>query len=92
MAQHYSDKTRAADPHALPDVETFYVTESESRANACVLAERMAEGRLRDGDRAWQRGWYWQACFPGCLPDSEPFGPFETEAEALADVGWALLD
>ena len=71
MAQHYSDETRAADPHALPDVETFYVTSTNQR---------------------FTRGWYWQACFPGCLPDSEPFGPFETEAEALADVGWALLD
>ena len=31
-------------------------------------------------------GWYWWACFPGCLPDGDPFGPFETEAEALADA------
>lgn len=31
-------------------------------------------------------GWYWQACFPGCLPDGEPMGPFATEAEALADA------
>lgn len=31
-------------------------------------------------------GWYWWACFPGCLPDSEPNGPFETEAEAVADA------
>lgn len=26
-------------------------------------------------------GWYYQYCFPGCLPDSEPVGPFES-AEA----------
>jgi hypothetical protein len=31
-------------------------------------------------------GWYWWSCFPGCLPDSEPMGPFQTEAEALADA------
>jgi hypothetical protein len=31
-------------------------------------------------------GWYWQACFPGCLPDGEPEGPFETEALAIADA------
>ena len=31
-------------------------------------------------------GWYWWACFPGCLPDGEPSGPFDTEAEALADA------
>lgn len=31
-------------------------------------------------------GWYWHSCFPGCLPDGEPFGPFKTRAEALADA------
>lgn len=31
-------------------------------------------------------GWFWHACFPGCLPDSDLFGPFDTEAEAVADA------
>jgi hypothetical protein len=31
-------------------------------------------------------GFYWRACFPGCLPDSDPFGPFDTYAEALNDA------
>jgi hypothetical protein len=31
-------------------------------------------------------GWYWWACFPGCMPDGEPSGPFATEAEAIADA------
>lgn len=31
-------------------------------------------------------GWFYWYCFPGCLPDSSPFGPFETEAEAIADA------
>ena len=31
-------------------------------------------------------GWFWQSCFPGCLPDSDPIGPFDTEEEALADA------
>ena len=29
-------------------------------------------------------GWYYWYCFPGCMPDSDPIGPFATEAEALA--------
>jgi hypothetical protein len=33
-----------------------------------------------------ETGYYWQSCFPGCLPDGEPNGPFETDAEALADA------
>jgi hypothetical protein len=32
-----------------------------------------------------ESGWYWQACFPGCMPDGEPVGPFETKAEAIED-------
>ena len=28
-------------------------------------------------------GWFYWYCFPGCIPDSEPIGPFTTSAEAL---------
>lgn len=28
-------------------------------------------------------GWYWRACFPGCLPDGDPVGPFATSRQAL---------
>jgi hypothetical protein len=31
-------------------------------------------------------GHYWQSCFPGCLPDSDPIGPFTTESDAIADA------
>lgn len=31
-------------------------------------------------------GWYYWYCFPGCLPDSDPIGPFDSEADALADA------
>ena len=30
-----------------------------------------------------ERGWYWWACHPGCIPDSEPDGPYPTEREAI---------
>lgn len=74
MTQAYSDPARESDPHALPDVEVFYVPESEAV------------------DWDWQdmgagaEGWYWWTCFPGCLPDGDPSGPYGTEAEALADA------
>lgn len=41
---------------------------------------------------AWQmnddlpNGFYWHACFPGCMPDGEPNGPFETEEQALQNA------
>jgi len=41
------------------------------------FAERLAAEEFKDG-------WYWQACFPGCLPDGDAFGAYETEAEAIA--------
>ena len=28
-------------------------------------------------------GWFYWYCFPGCLPDSEPVGPFKSHAKAL---------
>ena len=36
--------------------------------------------------RIGERGWYWHACQPGCMPDGDLSGPFETEAEAIADA------
>lgn len=35
-------------------------------------------------------GWYWWACFPGCLPDGDPSGPFDSEADAIADAQGAM--
>jgi hypothetical protein len=37
-------------------------------------------------DYDMEKGYYYWYCFPGCLPDSEPYGPFETYQEALEDV------
>lgn len=71
MAQAYSDPSRESDPYALPDIEVFYF-----------------DGEHQVGD-CWgvnPAGFYWWACFPGCMPDGDPIGPFDTEAEALADA------
>lgn len=32
-------------------------------------------------------GFYWWTCCPGCMPDSEASGPFDTELEAIEDAG-----
>jgi hypothetical protein len=31
-------------------------------------------------------GFYWWACYPGCLPEGEAFGPFPTSYRALKDA------
>lgn len=36
--------------------------------------------------------WFWQGCFPGCLPDGEFYGPFASEEEALADAREKIND
>jgi hypothetical protein len=57
--------------------EVFYRTETAIKA----------QHTWRDDHGApMEAGWYWWACFPGCLPDSDPVGPFATEAEAIADA------
>jgi len=80
MGQYYSNPKRADDPHALPDVEVFYVSKVEARENAANDTDGEESSPMTEP------GWYWWSCFPGCLPDSDPFGPFATEAEALTDA------
>lgn len=42
-----------------------------------------AEGlRESAGDNIYVPGYYWAVCQPGCIPDSEFFGPFNNEEEA----------
>lgn len=97
--QTYSDPTRADSPTALPDVEVFCwpdavnVDDTQS-LEGCVfedlgeafeaLKDQLAKFGTCEADAAG--GWYWWSCFPGCLPDGDPMGPFETEAEAVADA------
>lgn len=89
--QAYSNPKRASDPYALPDVEVFYVKAREFFHESTVWNEMMLE-YVADGSAdshsaaaSALAGWYWWSCLPGCLPDSDPVGPFATEAEALAD-------
>jgi len=37
-------------------------------------------------ERIGDSGFYWWPCFPGCLPESEPYGPFDTEQDAIKDA------
>ena len=71
MAFVYSTQDREEDEYGLPNVEVFYCQKGEY---------------LIDDEHVAKAGWYWWACFPGCLPDGDPVGPFKTEAEATADA------
>ena len=88
--QAYSNPERASDPHALPDLEVFYVGDPAIRTERNRLdylwTDDFGRGTINGGDPVDGPGWYYWYCFPGCLPDSEPFGPFASKAEALADA------
>ena len=71
MSQFYSDPSREPDPFALPDCEVWY----ENGYNPDV-----------DDDHQLEPGFYYWSCFPGCLPDGEPIGPFATKQEAIDDA------
>jgi len=83
MSHHYSDPSRENDPHALPDVEVcfgrvcLYCGAFGETGPECSCATEHA------GMVAIKAGWIYAFGFPGCLWDSDPVGPFETEAEAL---------
>lgn len=74
--QAYSDPTRESDPHALPAVEVFYLRQP------AILDECWFD----ESGEPYPDGWYWRSYFLGCLPTSEPMGPFNSEAKALTDA------
>ena len=69
IKQIYSDPKREAEKHALPNVEVFFYTDYGHH--------------VENPEEALEPGYYYWHCFPGCLPDSEPWGPYETEQEAI---------
>jgi hypothetical protein len=79
MTQFYFNPERESDPYALPDGETFYVSPLVANYNTENLDHA-------DDYTVTTPGWYYWSCFPGCLPDSDPTGPFANEAEALSEA------
>lgn len=71
--QFYSHPERELSEHALPDAEVFFNDEPS------------LDPLLDEQGELLPRGWYYWFCFPGCMPDSEPIGPFETEQSAIDD-------
>ena len=69
IRQVYSDPKREAEKYALPNVEVFFYTDYNYH--------------VENPEEALEPGYYYWHCFPGCLPDSEPWGPYETEQEAI---------
>lgn len=87
--QIYSNPKRANDPHALPDVEVFEIWGATPYVECPQCDDDKPDHDIHKTDHC---GWYWWSCFPGCLPDSDPIGPFDTETEAVADAQNGMED
>ncbi|VVB55196.1 Uncharacterised protein [uncultured archaeon] len=70
----HSNPARAADPHALPNAEVFYVDERTAK---------LSRERPDLSDELNEPGWYYWPCFPGCLPDGPANGPYASERQAI---------
>jgi hypothetical protein len=101
MTQFYSDPSREDDERALPDCEVFQLTAREvAELDEDMIYEYLKEyplATMNSSDREKMfdamieeegitGAWFYHYCLPGCLPDSTPFGPFETREEAIADA------
>ena len=78
------------------NIEVFHIDGAEARANRAEARknyERDPEPRTYpleewavDCGYTIRAGWYWWTCCPGCLPDSDPSGPFTSATRACEDA------
>ena len=61
--------------HNSVSFETIYLTDSECK-----------EFNEQYEDDNYTAGFYWWFTLPGCMPDSDPYGPFESDTEAIVDA------
>ena len=76
--EFYTDPERENDPNALPDAEVFTVNASDCLPDTVFWND--------DEGEPFPSGFYWWARLPGCLADSDPIGPFDTEQQAIDDA------
>ena len=108
MAQIYTVPSRESNPYSLPDAEVFYMDANafqfadvgsvwaDMYTDALAELAALNHGRMLEQDAANSlTGWYYWVCLPGCLPDSDPIGPFESEDVAIDDArseAWQFED
>ena len=65
----------------------FYTDpEREKDPNALPDAEVFHSSTYGHDVEGYDDGYYWWPCSPGCSPDGDAIGPFETEEEAIDDA------
>jgi hypothetical protein len=99
MPHFYIDEQDSEKPYSLPTGLTFAIKEREALdyldeytlleyLSEYPLAstdsqehERMIQAMIDNGDLLG--GWMVCICIPGCMPDSDMYGPFPTSQEAI---------
>ena len=88
MGRYYGTESGKPNDHfQLTDIETFRASyaictccgelhDNEAGNEKCLICGEETEVKT---------GWWAWTCFPGCLPDSDPLGPFPRESEALKE-------
>ncbi len=73
---------------AAMDEDAIYEFGKIARFRLYRMSSKVREALLDEivEEMGIQGGWFWCSCFPGCLPDSDPMGPFASYAEALSDA------
>lgn len=66
-------------------IETFHMSAAEIRDYAADPDSVWTDYVFEDSTHEDLTGWYWWVCLPGCLPDSDPNGPFESFEAAVKD-------
>ncbi len=90
----YSDPKRENDPHALPDIELWedIIVKLDCLCGSSSEIPQQSVGCSNCGsvttetESTNELGWFYWACFPGCLPDGDIVGPFESYKDAMADA------
>ena len=67
----------SAEPAMPDDIEVFYHDGERTSEDDCWADS--------DGNPL-PAGWYYWTCLPGCMPEGDPIGPFETEELAEEDA------
>lgn len=69
---------------AAMDEDTVYEYSKRHEFRLCHMNDRTRDAMIDTmiEELGITGGWFYQFCFPGCLPDSDPIGPFATADEA----------
>ena len=60
-----------------------YMRKPEFRLAAMNNRVQEAMFQAMIDDEAISGGWFYRYCYPGCMPESEPFGPYASRQEAI---------